>query len=202
MVEQFAAYLSRILINIGIVREEDRPFLAYGLFCMMSDTIQIGLLLAISLLSNTVAQMALFTVCFGLLKRTIGGWHARSHFTCLVLFTTLAAVCIQIGRRLPQAWVLPCSLMLSAAMWGIVWLKAPVEHPNNPQTPERLCELKRISRRLASLELIFITGPAVLLCGTSFGRWLLTAAMGAFTAAAALIPKMPLIPEKGEHAHE
>jgi len=197
MVERFASHLSNILIEMGSAQEKDRPFLAYGLFCLMSDTVQIGLLLVISLLSNTVAQMALFTFCFGLLKRTIGGWHARHHSTCLALFTALAVACVQFGGRLPPDWVLPGTLMLSAAMWVIVWQKAPVEHPNNPQTSERLSELKRISRWLASLELICIAVPGVLLCGTSFGRYLLTAAMGAFTAATALIPKVPLDPEKG-----
>lgn len=197
MLERFASHLSNILIDMGSAREEDRLFLNYGLFCLMSDTIQISLLLAISLLSNTVSQMVLFALCFGILKRTIGGWHAGHHLTCVLLFTTLAVSCIQIGRMLPSAWVLPGSLILSAAMWLIVWQKAPVEHPNNPQTPERLSELKQISRWLASLELIFIAGSAILLSGTAFDRWLLTAAMGAFTAAFALIPKVPLNAEKG-----
>ncbi|MGL5437291.1 MAG: accessory gene regulator ArgB-like protein [Lachnospiraceae bacterium] len=197
MIERFAAYLSNVLIHIGTTREEERPFLTYGLFCLMSDTIQLGLLLVISLLSNTVVQMAMFTFFFGILKRTIGGWHASHHITCLALFTTLTTACIYIGQLLDQSWILPLTLMFAAIMWVIVWCRAPVEHPNNPQTPARLAELKRISRGIAGIELICIIIPAVLFSNTAFSRCLLIAAMGSFCAAIALIPQLPLSPEKG-----
>lgn len=187
MTERFAVYLSDTLIQIGAANREERPFLIYGLFCLLSDTIQIGILLIVALLSNMVVQMAAFTFCFGILKRTIGGWHARHHFSCLVLFTTQVIVCTQIGQRLTSLLVLPLTVMLTIIMWLLVWQVAPVEHPNNPQSPQRLAELKQISRWIASIELICITALAIWFKNILPGRYLLDAAMGAFCAAFALI---------------
>ncbi len=197
MIERFAAYLGNVLIEMGTTREEERPFLVYGLFIIMSDTIQIGLLLIIALLLNTVVEMVLFSFCFGLLKRTIGGWHAGRHITCVVLFTTLAACCVYTGTHVSMPLVMPLTLVCSGIMWVIIWLKAPVEHPNNPQTKERLAELKQISRWLACVEFTAIVIPAVLLHGTSFSRCLLTGAMGAVSASLALIPRLSPAHEKG-----
>lgn len=187
MTERFAIYLSDQLIQIGTATEEDRPFLIYGLFCLMSNTIQIILLLIVALLSNNVVQVTMFTVCFGILKRTIGGWHASSHHCCLTVFTTLAILCTQAGQRLPHHLVLPFTSMLAVIMWILVWKVAPVEHPNNPQSPQRLTELKKISRWIASIESIVIVILAVMLQDSIWARSLLVAAMGAFCAAFALI---------------
>jgi|GEM_PF-2101030 len=203
MVERFAGYVSSVLIRAGAAPEKDRPFLNYGLFCLFSGGIQITLLLFLSLLSQTVVQVAIFTFFFGLLKRTIGGWHAKRHISCLVLFTTLALGCAQIGKRLTTPFVLPLTLLSAAIMWCIVWKRAPVEHPNNPQKPERLAELKQISRLLACGELAAIMIAATALRHTCFSGYPLCAAMGSTAAAIALmVPNALPEKQKGGSEHE
>lgn len=187
MVEQLAVYLSDILIQMGTAREKERPFLVYGLFCIISGTLQIVLLFVVSLFFHTTIQVAVYSFCFGILKRTIGGWHANSHAACLTLFTSLAIGCTQLGQRLALSLVRPAALVLAASMLVIVWNKAPAEHPNNPQTPVRLAELRQVSRGIAGVEAAAIAVLTFLLAGTWFYRLTLYAAMGSFTAAFALL---------------
>lgn len=195
MAEQLAIYLSNILIGMGTAQEKERPFLIYGLFCIISGSLQIVLLLAVSLLFNTMIQTAVYAFCFGILKRTIGGWHAKHHFSCLALFTSLSAGCVLAGQWLPQSLVLPVTLLLTAAMGTLVWWKAPVEHPNNPQTPARLAQLRRDSRCIAGSEAVVIVVLALLLYRTPLQRLALDAAIGSFTAAFALLVPNALPPE-------
>lgn len=192
MVERFSVYLSDELILMGAAKQEERPFLIYGLFCLFSSALQLILLLIAALLFHSLIQVALFAFSFGILKRTIGGWHANRHFTCLALFTALTVGCTQGGKWISAGLVLPLCLVLAALMGIIVWCRAPVEHPNNPQKPERLVQLKHISRGIAGAQLICIGASALLLRHTAFYRLPLFAALGSAVAAVALlVPNQP-----------
>lgn len=200
MTLRLANLLCDKLIAAGAAAPTQRARLVYGLFCILSGAIQICLLLLLSLLFKIVAEVAVFVIMFASLKRTIGGWHAQRHWTCLIFFTALSITCANVSRAIPRPFIAPLCAIAVVWMLVVVWRRAPVTHYNNPQTEQRIAELKIISRRIALFDFAILLIATALLRGTGYLHLVLSGALGTAAAATALLfPNKPPAPtEKGD----
>ncbi|MCL2081481.1 MAG: accessory gene regulator B family protein [Oscillospiraceae bacterium] len=185
MTEGMADRLSRYCVLRGLAKEEDREVLAYLLFLYISNTQQLLALAAVALILDAAAQTIAFLISFAALKRYAGGAHASKHWICLTFFTGMtAAVCLicKLIAFPPYVPVIAAGLTLA-----LVLLKAPVIHPNNPQSGKSRKLMRKISVCVAVVQC------ALIALGTVYGlqAYVLPAAFGGLAAAAALLPPMP-----------
>lgn len=195
--EALAERISKMMVRAGITQDDDAEVVAYGLFVIMSGAVQISLLLLISLILGIVPAMAAFVLPYSLLKRTIGGWHAKTHAACLAGYTSLATVFACAGWYTPQALTRPATFLFGAFMVATIWLRAPVGHPNNPQRPAQMLRYKRIGRAVATAEWLVLTGLAVIGGSPGLNSLALCGALGGAVAAVTLLIPMGSSAEKG-----
>ncbi len=188
--EQLTQRLSQFMVRIGATTEDNREVVAYGLFLLLAGAEQILLLIAAAFLLKIPLHMALFVLCYAVLKRTIGGWHASSHGACLVGFTAIAVIGSLAGRYAPTQAALPAAVVLPVVTLAIIWQLAPVEHPNNPHRPEKIPSFRKLARWLALLECGLIWG-VVIVGGGDARNAALSAALGGLTAAVTLLIPLP-----------
>lgn len=79
MIFKLAQRISTRLVVSGAAEAEQGELIAYGLFQILSDTLQLLVLVVVSLLLKVFPAMLVFLAFYGTLRRFIGGAHAGSH---------------------------------------------------------------------------------------------------------------------------
>jgi len=185
MFDAAAEMLSSLLIQKGIVPEDDREIYEFGFACKLADAAQLVLLALFALLSGLVMETACFAACFTTVKRHIGGWHAESHAACLCSTTAMTAaselVCVRIGENLQ----IPVTIAFLAVAATLVIRFAPVIHRNNPKTAEETRKHRKYGLLVLNLQ-----AALILTAAATFPYWRvlpLCGSCGLFTAAFTLI---------------
>lgn len=73
-----------------IVEESREAIYAYGMELLLSDVLNILIVLLIALISHTFPAVIIFTAVFMGLRKFVGGYHANSHLSCI--FTLVAVM--------------------------------------------------------------------------------------------------------------
>lgn len=188
MVMAWADRIAVYLIRKEWAYGEDQEVLAYFTFCLLSGILHISLLLAAAVFIPHVLVFALF---FCSLKSYIGGAHLKKHWQCLWGFTALAlllsALGVLLADMLPLNAVKGIAVGLSMVAGVLVYLCAPIAHPNRPVSRRRLMRSKKTARIIASVQLMIIL-LTCLMAGPNTAGWLLAAALGQSAATMTLLP--------------
>ena len=93
MIRNLAEKIGHSLIHGGMP-EENFEIYAYGAECFLNLFISEILLLTFGLFTHRLPEILLWDISFMLLRRQIGGYHAHSHFSCIICSTQSAvSVC-------------------------------------------------------------------------------------------------------------
>lgn len=193
--EGLSKRLSRSLVELGVTAEDDEEVVAYGLFCMMSGFTQVAILLVLSLTFHTLTLTCAFVLFFALIKRTAGGWHAKTHLGCLSGFTAMTISASFMAEVVPVFLLRPLTAVLVTAELLIIWLRGPVAHPNSPKSPAKLKQFHSIIKGVSLVQTICIS-VALLLGEADIQRHAFCAALGGTMAAVTLL--IPIKIEGGE----
>ena len=121
-----------------------------------------------------------FVLSFIILRQSAGGYHASSHFFCILSFTVIFAVFVTVMTFLPAGYYLPVILVSLAIGIPVIVRTAPVAHENKPLTG---AECARLSH-LAKLTVVVLT--ALIMTGWYLVPWnaaSVGAALGLLTVA-------------------
>ncbi len=190
MTYMLAIKISRYLIKRGAAGAEDEEVLAYGLFDLLAGLEQNLILLFLGLAFDILPQIFCYELFFCLLKPNIGGAHAKTHGSCLLIFTLMAFAAAQSSRLLPQTWLWPLAFLLSLlALLLVIW-RGPVIHPNAPAGMQKRKKF-RVIGICVSLSQTIVIFSAYKIAGTWAAGVSLCGSMGAATAALSLLVPSP-----------
>lgn len=190
MIEEIANKISMYCVQLDAAKDDDREIIAFGLFHILSSLLQIILLFVFALALDMPFEITAYVVGFTSLKRYIGGAHARKHWLCLWGFTFLCFTSCFICCLLPPHLRSHVAVLAAIVMLLLVVIRAPVPHPNNPKSTERLKKLRKISITNALIQFsVIIIG--CLFCESRMELYLLCVAIGGLSAATTLILPMP-----------
>lgn len=198
MMKRWADGIGDYLIKQGAEEEDNRELLCYGIFQILSNVQQVFILLVLSLLLGCLPQVGVFSLCYAMLRRYIGGAHAGRHWLCLLTFTATALLIPAAFALCPAGLIRPLSAALALVMVVLVFWRAPVIHPNSPKSRKSVMRFRRLGRVTALLECFMALMGGLLLPQEGL-TLLLCSAAGGFTAALTLLPPPPK-PEGGETA--
>lgn len=132
MIERLAKSTARFFVSQGIVKSEYEEIYAYGMEILLSTVINGSIILVIAILSDTVLQSLVFFTAFILMRRSAGGYHAKTHIGCMMILVVVHLTFVMLNRILPSE-VIPILSYLTIAYSCIsVYLFSPVEHSNKP----------------------------------------------------------------------
>ena len=137
---------------------------------LLSTVINGIVVLFIAILSNTVLPSLFFFTAFILMRRSAGGYHARTHMGCMMILVAVHLMFMVLINVIPDS-IIPILSYFSIAYSCIsVYLFAPVEHPNKPLSSDDRRKLRMkslvyiLSISVVDLLMIFCAHYEVSLC--------------------------------------
>lgn len=133
MIHSFSKKISTYLIRAGLPSEKYEVY-AYGAECFLNLLICDILLILYAIITHHLLEIIIWTTSFSFLRRHIGGFHANSHFSCIISSVLLGIFCI----TLTDAGILnlPSILIAFFLCLCIIYPCAPVLQAKHP-LPQR-----------------------------------------------------------------
>ena len=170
MLENLAKSTARFFVSQNIVKSEYEEIYAYGMEIILSTVFNGLIVLIIAILSDTVLLSLLFFTAFILMRRSAGGYHAKTHIGCMMILIAVHLMFMVLINVIPDS-IIPILSYFSIAYSCIsVYLFAPVEHPNKPVSSDDRRKLRMkslvyiLSISVVDLLMIFCAHYEVSLC--------------------------------------
>lgn len=146
MLEKLVTTSTNYLIYNQVIEEDDRDVYEYGFHALYNNIIDIVSIVIIALFFNAVPQMIVYHISFVLLRCTAGGYHSKTHLRCFMMSTTILLMSLFIITRVTSPVI---SIGLACLTTLFIWVKAPIEHENNPMSKEKYNRMKKLCRMLS-----------------------------------------------------
>ena len=164
MTEIQAKKVSSFYISRGMIPEKDREIYDYCFDVLISTASTTAVILGISIAAGTVLRTLSYMAVFGMLKSSVGGYHARTHTGCLVRTVGTYAVYLALSLLLPAGVMRMLTVLLTGFAAAAVFRLAPVGTANKPLGEAQTIRLRRQSRILigilAAVNLILLAAGA------------------------------------------
>ena len=152
MLHNMSNQLTEKLVITGIITSERKRVYAYGLELLIASICGIGVLILISLIFKKPFMWLSYLIAFIPMRLNAGGFHAKSHFWCIISFSSLYTVLIAVSSYISHITIIPVIISLICIV--LVLIFAPIETKNNPLKAGREPVCRRNSILLSILNLI------------------------------------------------
>lgn len=187
MTERLAKWLSKYFVKIGATKSEDVDIVAFGLFHIIADGTQILILLLIGLFTKAVIEILVFTIFYANIKKYSGGYHLNKHYLCVIAFTSIVCLSLILGNLFSTLLVPYGNIFLSTLTLIIILKKAPIPHPNNPKSKEKLIVFRKKAIVNAIIELFLIIITSLLININCLNVYITSATFGGILASITLL---------------
>ena len=99
MIDRFADWFAGVLLEKGVITEDELEVQVYGIQTILSNLLSYGVVLAVSWAFGVLPLSAVFLAVYTVLRKTVGGWHAKTPFSCALSSIAARGCCL---RPLPQ----------------------------------------------------------------------------------------------------
>ena len=144
MIHQMAKGMTSVFIRFGECDESNADIYVYACEAIISTVANVLIGLIISLIFGHMAGGLIYIVAFMLLRRHVGGHHAKTHMRCIFSFCVMFTFSLILVSVIATFQV---SSMVSIAVATLscicIFLLPPVENENKPISVEQLTILKR-----------------------------------------------------------
>ncbi|QTE71683.1 accessory gene regulator B family protein [Clostridiales bacterium FE2011] len=162
VIEEQAKRISSFYISHGVIDEKEREIYDYCYEILVSTLLITFIISLIGIVTDYLGCTICFMVTFAMLKSTVGGYHANSHYGCIVgtvgiylIYRTLAAI-------IPMEIMSRLSVILTVFSGLTVFFLAPVGVEKKPLGKRQRNMLKKESRImilcLIALSLVIMRG--------------------------------------------
>ena len=132
MLRQLTYWTTDQLLQKNIIKKEDYEIYQFGTEVIFSTVVNTAIVLMLGMILGFLFETVVFLIAFAVLRTYAGGYHAKSHWGCIISFVTMYGVCMLIVKFLPLEYVSIFSCILSGISLIAVLKLAPIEHPNRP----------------------------------------------------------------------
>ena len=140
----------------------------------------IALILAI--ISGTVLQCIYYLAVFVLLRKSAGGFHAKTHFGCCCILVTVLSLFVMFIKFVPnEAYGIVSAIAVAFSV--VIILIAPLEHENKPISDRDKIRLRKISVIYAVLFTLIVLGLFI----AQLKIIMVCIALGMFTASSSML---------------
>ena len=106
MIHNLSQKLTTTFIHHRIIDAEDREIYIYSFELLLSAVINLAVVVLLICLTGQVWGGVGFVLSFIILRQSAGGYHASSHFFCILSFTVIFAVFVTVMTFLPAGYYL------------------------------------------------------------------------------------------------
>lgn len=116
MVKQFSEKIARRLANNRVIQEKDTGIYQYGLSILVYSFSNIVTILIIGGILGCIPEGICYTVCYIILRKFTGGYHARTPHACYLISSSMYFVSIYVVR----SGLVNESLLVSVAILAVI----------------------------------------------------------------------------------
>lgn len=132
MLSKIAKNVAYFFINHGIIQKDDEEVYIYGFELLISEIINWLICIVIAVVTDKILETVFYMVAFMQLRETIGGFHAKSQWGCVIISTVVYVLCLGVAYITPSRLFVAFSMIGVLIHMGLVFFIAPVAHPNKP----------------------------------------------------------------------
>lgn len=183
---------AQILSERSVISEEDAEICSYGLEIFFSSLLELAVIFLISAFVGNFVPTLLFFASFIPLRLYAGGYHADTKLKCFSVSLVVYAVFSVILTFLPKdlyTTVISAEVVYTLLM---VYMAAPVVHPNKSVTSAERKVYRKISLAVAMIESIIILALMFIVKDKIFALSLALGQFGESTSMSAAIIKSNL----------
>ena len=151
MVKEMSQNITARMVCHNVIDAAKAPVYAYGFELLLSSLVGTFALLVISLVLCVPLWWIPYLLGFVPFRLLGGGYHAKTHRSCIVAFSFLYALSVTVEK----IYVIPSVFHLLSCVLNIIimYLFAPVAPPNKPLSSNRKTVNRRICLLLGCLNL-------------------------------------------------
>lgn len=152
---KLVGYLMEHLLRNEMIEESQREIYQYGLERLVNKTVSYVLLFLLAFGMHMILPSTLFFCFLFMLRGRTGGYHAATELRCFTGTVVIYVVCMKALLPLlqQQKEVLLVCFVISIV---IIFLLAPVNHPNLGFSAEEMQYYKKRARLILGGEVVFI----------------------------------------------
>lgn len=151
MISKLAKSIAHFFVIKNIVEKPEEVIYAYGMELLISDVLNSIFVLLIALISHTLPAVIIFLAVFMSLRQSVGGYHANSHFSCMLTLIIVMLIFSYGICNISDSLIWLFDIVFVSLSLPVIFSIAPVPHPNKPMSEEKGVILKRKSRVLVLL---------------------------------------------------
>ena len=125
MIDRFADWFAGVLLEKGVITEDELEVQVYGIQTILSNLLSYGVVLAVSWAFGVLPLSAVFLAVYTVLRKTVGGWHAKTPFSCAVQYCRMGRGAVACGRCRKERCTAVCSV--GGGMPGAL-VQGPLHH--------------------------------------------------------------------------
>ncbi|MBR6755695.1 MAG: accessory gene regulator B family protein [Peptococcaceae bacterium] len=156
---QAAERLSSLLVTKSYIKAEEHHVYSYCFEIIFSSIAFWGSMLLLAVLTNNLLPTVAYLASFLLFRHTAGGYHASTHFRCFMMSVVCYLIFFLAITFIPSHLYPLLSFVFIGISYAVFLTLAPIDHPNNPFTPE---VREKLRKKLLSLILFFLLSIAIL----------------------------------------
>lgn len=151
-----SSYISRVLVESGIVRASDIDICKYGLEVFAISVFEILSILIFSAFWGNFIETLLFFLAFVPLRMYAGGYHANSKLRCYLVLIITYALFTNFLSIIQKDYICFLNLGLIIFSFIVIMSLSPVVSNGKSVNTKEACIYRKISIRIAIVESIVI----------------------------------------------
>lgn len=184
MIKLMATNIARNFFNNHVFDDEtDIDVYSYGLEIMLASTMNVLAIFGLSIIFHQFIPTVAFMLVFMAMRTFAGGYHAKTHLTCFLIFLFFYGVMLLLAAALPAEFINPLFITMTMVSSIIIVAWAPIIDQGTPLKKSRIRKNRKIAMVLLSLVVLFIV---VLYFVDNTKTILLCASFGLFAASISL----------------
>lgn len=183
MIARLSKRMASFFVRNEVIKSEDEEVYEYGLQLLLSTVFNGIIALILAIISGTILQSICYLAVFALLRKSAGGFHAKTHFGCCCILAVVLSLFIMFIKFVPnEAYGIVATIAVAFSV-VIILIFAPLEHENKPISDRDKNRLRKISVIYAVLFtlLVFVLFIAKL------KMIMICVALGMFTASGSML---------------
>lgn len=183
MIARLSKRMASFFVRNEVIKSEDEEVYEYGLQLLLSTVFNGIIALILAIISGAVLQCICYLAVFVLLRKSAGGFHAKTHFGCCCILAAVLSLFIMFIKFVPNEVYGIVSAITVAFSVVIILMFAPLEHENKPISDRDKIRLRKISVIYAVLFALIVLGLFI----AQLKIIMVCIALGMFTASGSML---------------
>ena len=183
MIVRLSKRMASFFVRNDVIKSEDEEVYEYGLQLLLSTVFNGIIALVLAIISGTVWQCVCYLAVFVLIRKSAGGFHAKTHLGCCCILAVVLSLFIVFIKFVPTNIYTAITVFAVVFSVTVILLFAPLEHENKPISGK---DKKRL-RKISVIYAILISFVISLLFITNMKEIMVCLALGMFTASSSML---------------